>query len=61
MAKAQTGIFHSEETIAKMKAAHKKRLSTPEGKEGRRRGAHKQWHINRGIIKPGCEFCEEAK
>lgn len=23
------------------------------------RGRHVRWHMNRGIRKPGCEFCEK--
>jgi hypothetical protein len=54
IAKARTGKKHSPETIAKMSAAKKGKPSMGQ------RGNHKRWHVNRGLVKTDCTYCNEG-
>lgn len=33
-------------------------LSPDEIAEAGERGQHNRWHLGRGVVKPGCEYCE---
>lgn len=51
MTAAHLGREFSEETRAKISAANKGKPSM---------GGHNRWHVNRGQVKAGCHFCENA-
>jgi hypothetical protein len=48
LSRANTGKKHSPETLAKLRAAKAGKPSRP---------MHNRWHVNRGIVKPDCIFC----
>lgn len=50
----------SDEHRAKLSAAKKGRVLSEETKLKMRQGHHKSRHADRGITKPGCEFCEAS-
>ena len=55
--KGRPGKPASDETRAKQSAAKKGRLMGDAQRQGMMLGLHKKWHADRGITKPGCEFC----
>lgn len=55
--KGRPGKPASDETRAKQSAAKKGRVLPEETKRRMREGHHKSRHTDKGITKPGCEFC----
>lgn len=57
MSEAQRGRKHTPESREKMKSVQRelKRQMTPEAKS---KPGHTRWHVNKGILKPGCPLCE---
>lgn len=50
----------SEEHRANLSAAKKGRPMGEAQQRGMMLGLHNKWHTDRGITKPGCEFCEAS-